>query len=271
MLDLFGLLVFALLCAALWVPCVRVPLRFRRNFTIAVNSEIRPLDGSVSLPPPVEELFTRAELRIKSCGFELLGDRAHTGLTDRVADSARMFVNREKRGIASIAVSYLKNRAGVWQIKQTYTVFRTDFTNGTTLATTNSPTLQFRPPRPSWQSHRFTKIQDPAVLHQLHEAIIERFHAGSIKDLLLDSRFRGDWLVFARFQAREEPQHLVDTGYFWLDESADVLRPTIKGAFLSAWKQHWPWKQLRVRKRDRDAARTLREFGLDEQGQPLAR
>jgi len=270
-LSYFG--VFALFCAALFVPVVRyvwVPLRLRRNFTLAANSDIQPLDGSISLPPQVEEFFRSAEVSLKSRGFEWLGDRAQTGLTDRVAGSARMFVNRERRCIASIAVSYLKNLEGVWQIKHAFTVFRTDFTDGTTLATSNSSTLQFRPPRPTWRSHRFVKIEDPAVLQQLHEAIIERSCAGRIRDLLLDSQFKGDWLAFARYQASEEPAHLVDTGYYWLDESADVLRPTIKGAFISAWKHSWPWKQLRGRKRDRDAARTLLELGLDEQGQPRA-
>jgi hypothetical protein len=273
MRDPFSFEVFALFCAALFVPVVRyvwVPLRLRRNFTLAANSDIQPLDGSVSLPAQVEEFFRSAELPLKSRGFEWLGDRAHTGLTDRVAGSVRMFVNRERRCIASIAVSYLKNREGVWQIKHAFTVFRTDFTDGTTLATSNSPTLQFRPPRPTWRPHRFVNIKDPAVLQQLHEAILERSCAGRNRDLLLDSRFKGDWLAFARFQASEEPKHLLGTGYYWLDESANVLRPTIKGAFMTAWKRSWLWMQWRERKRDRDAARTLLELGLDEQGQPLA-
>jgi hypothetical protein len=271
MREQFAIGIFALSCVALIVVLVRyiwVPLWFRRNFTLALNSEVRPLDGSVRLPAQVEEYFRRAESPLKSRGFEWLGDRAHTGLTDRVASSSRMFVNREKRGMASIAVSYLKNRDGAWEIKHTITVFRTDFTNGTTVSTSNIPVFQLWPRGPNSQAQRFANIRDPALLHEVHEAIIERSCAGNMKELLLDSQFKGDWLAFARYQVSEKPKKLVGTGYYWLDESRDALRPTLKGAFILVCKQSWPWKQLRERWHERAATRVLRELGRDEQGRP---
>jgi hypothetical protein len=259
-------------CAFLLIVGTRyvlAPLRFRRSHYLAGSPEIRPLDAAQRLPPDVEEFFKKEEGALRSCGFEPLGDHAITNLTKRVAGNARLFVNHPKRTLATLLVTYLKTKKEVWQINKKSMVFRTDFADGCSLHTSNVALLHIRPPRPTMHGYRFIRIIDPAALHRVHEAIIERLFERKTRDLVLDSKFDGDHIRFARWQAERERAHLVETGYYYHDKASDTLRLTVKGAFLGAWKRSWPWRQFRDRKRDRDAARVLKQIGMNEYGQPL--
>jgi hypothetical protein len=267
------LFVVTALCVALVLVAPRYvlrPLRFRRKFNVRATPDIRPLVPSVRLPTQVGEFFGVTGAPLKSCGFELLGDYALIGFTARTAGTTRLYVNRAKRDMVSVFVIYLRDPVQKWRIKLSVMTFRTDFTDGTALFTSNAATLSFWPKRSYWESHRFIGIEDPAALYRVHEAIIDRFHGSKNKDLLLDSRFNGDWLAFARYENNETPKQMLATGYYWLDATAGVLRLTIKGSFLTIWKRNWPWKQLRERWRDRDAARLLRKLGVDEDGREKA-
>ena len=261
------------LCVALVLVAPRYvlrPLRFRRKFNLRATPDIRPLDPSVRLPTKVDEFFGVTAAPLKSCGFELLGDYTLVGFAARTAATTRLYVNRAKRDMVSVIVIYLRDPVKNWQVKLAVTTIRADFADGTALATSNAATLSFWPNRSNWESHRFIRIEDPAALYGVHEAIIARFHGNKNKDLLLDSKFNGDWLAFARDESNETPKQMVATGYYWLDATAGVLRPTIKGSYLTVWKRNWPWKQLRERWRDSDAARLLRKLGLDEAGREKA-
>jgi hypothetical protein len=118
------------------------------------------------------------------------------------------------------------------------------------------------------RSIRFVKIKSPTALHLIHVAFIERHFGSKIPELILDSKFNGDVVRLTQWFASQEIEQLVQTGYFYHDTFDDKLRPTLKGACLTAWKNSWPWKQLRIRNRDREAARVLREIRLNEEGRP---
>jgi hypothetical protein len=246
-----------------------VPLFFRRNFRLAASPDIRPVDPAQRRPQDADDFFRSGHDSLTGHGFELLGDHAIPNMTERVAGISRLFVNRSQRALANLLVSFRKDKNGAWRIQAMSTIIRTDFADGRSLRTSNIALLNFRPSKPAIRGYRFVKIRDPATLHRVHEAIIERQFDGKTKDLLLDSKFGGDYMRFVRWQAAEEPPHLVETGYCYHDAATDTLRMTVKGAFLSAWKSAWPWKQLRIRKRDRDAARILKQIGLNEYGQPM--
>jgi hypothetical protein len=260
-------------CAFIPAVCVRylvVPLFLRRNFRLAASPEIRPVDPAQRRPQDADDFFRSGSDSLTGHGFELLGDHAIPNMTERVAGVSRLFVNRSQRALATLLVSFRKDKNGVWRINAMSTIIRTDFADGRSLRTSNIALLQFRPSKPMIRGYRFVKIRDSATLHRVHEAIIERQFDGKTKDLLLDAKFGGDDMRFIRWQAAEEPRHLVETGYCYHDQATNSLRMTLKGVFLATWKSSWPWKQLRIRKRDRDADRILKQVGMNEYGQPLS-
>ena len=52
-----------------------------------------------------------------------------------------------------------------------------------------------------------------------------------------------------------------EAGYFYLDEEADVYRPTWKGAYLMTWTFLWPISRLQKMRTKRDAERIRMELG----------
>jgi hypothetical protein len=272
LVDPFRLKIIIAACAVAYVVgrlYVLVPLRIRKTHWFAANPEMRPIDPAVRIPPQVKEFLKRADEPLCAVGYEPLGDHANTNFAQRVAGTTRLFVNRGKRTMASVIVTYVKNREGIWKINQPVIGFRTDFDDGFVLFTSNAGPLNARPHEPTIRSYRFVEIQDPEALNRIHEAIVERFFNLKTRDLVLDSKFNGDATRFKQWQAMQEPTRLVETGYYYHDEVADTLRLTLKGAFLTVWKGRWPWKQLRIRKRDRDAAQILRAVGMNESGKAI--
>jgi hypothetical protein len=257
------------LCVALFFVAARYllqPLRFRERQRFAARPELRPLDPSQKLPDKVDIYLKRVEDSLHARGFDRLGDYALANFADRVAGTNRLFVDRVKRNMAGVTIGYLKGANGEWNINQTVIAFRTDFADGSTLITSNFKLINAVPPRPNVTTYRFVRIKDPSVLHKIHEGILARFFEAKIRDLVLDSKFAGDATALAQWQSAEEIGRLADSGYYYHDEATDKLRPTLKGAYLAVWKNSWPWKELRERRRDAEARRVLRDLGLDAEG-----
>lgn len=257
------------LCVALFFVVARYllqPLRFRDKHYLAARPDIQPLEASQKLPAKVDAYLQRVEESLQARGFVRLADYALANFTPRVAGNTRLFVNRDKRTIAATTIGYLQNANGVWEIKHTVISFRTDFTDGFTLATSNFNLISVFPPRPNTQTYRFVRIKDPALLHAVHEGILGRDFEAKRRDLLLDSKFGGDATAFNEWQNADDGARRTESGYYYHDEATDKMRPTLKGAYLSVWKNSWPWKELRERRRDSEANRVLRELGLNTQG-----
>jgi hypothetical protein len=144
--------------------------------------------------------------------------------------------------------------------------FRTDFADGSQLVTSNFKLINAVPPKPQLRTCRFVRVRNPQVLAEIHDAILERYYEGIRRELPLDTRFGGDATAFVRSQLPEELERYVASGYYYEDQADRRLRLTLRGAFLTAWKNSSPWKGLRYQKRDREAARLLKELEMDYQG-----
>lgn len=261
----------ALCCTFAFFVGVRylvLALMFRKRQSFGARPDIRPIAPDQRPPREAEASFKLVDGPLEEIGYQRAGDSANPNFHERLAGTNRIFVNRATRTMAIIIIGYRKNASGVWQFKWSTFAIRTDFTDGSLLVTSNSAALHARPSRPDHRSIRFVNIKDLRVLHQVHVAILERDYAGKIRDLVADSKFNGDVVRLTEWFSSEEKRRLVETGYFYHDTESDKLRPTLKGAYLTVWKNSWPWKQLRIRNRDREAARVLREIGLNEQGRP---
>lgn len=257
------------LCVALVFVVARYvlqPLRFREKQHFAPRPEIQPLAASQKLPEKVDAYLGRVEAALHARGYQRLGDYALANFAPRVAGTTRLFVNRDQRTMAAATIGYQKNANGEWEIKHTVIGFRTDFTDGSRLATSNFKLINAIPPKANVQTYRFIRIKDPSVLHKVHEGILARDYEAKRRDLLLDSKFGGDATAYNQWQSDEEIARLTESGYYYHDEATDKLRPTLKGAYLAVWKNSWPWKEVRESRRDRDAARVLRELEREGRG-----
>jgi hypothetical protein len=261
--------VIFILCVVSIVALTRyvfIPLRLRRTQWLAMDAEAQPIDPAQRQPERVENYLKRVADALGPEGFEVLGDYALANFTERVAGINRILVNRATRTFASVIVNFLKNKAGAWDINQTVIAFRTDFADGSQLVTSNFKLINAVPPKPQLRTCRFVRVRNPQVLAEIHDAILERYYEGIRRELPLDTRFGGDATAFVRSQLPEELERYVASGYYYEDQADRRLRLTLRGAFLTAWKNSSPWKGLRYQKRDREAARLLKELAMDYQG-----
>jgi hypothetical protein len=268
LLSLLALIVYVLL---LLVPPARYlvrPLRLRKRLNYAARPEILPIDRDQQHPSGVDEFFKRVDRPLRKLGYELAGDSVNPNFAEHVVASNRVYVNRATLTTAILVISYSKNAKDVWEFKRTTISIRTNFADGFQLVTSNAVGLVARPRRPNMWTIRFVNITDPMALHVIHMAIVERYFASKTRDLDLDSKFKRDATLLTQSFASQEFEHMVRTGYFYHDEVEDKLRLTLRGAYLTVWKNSWPWRQWRHRRRDREAARVLRKIGLNEQGRP---
>jgi len=261
--------VIFILCVVSIVALTRyvfIPLRLRRTHWLATDAEIQPVDPAQPQPERVEAYLKRVADVLRPEGFEVLGDYALTNFLERVAGVNRVLVNRTTRTSATVLINFLKSKAGVWDMNQTVIAFRTDFVDGTQLVTSNFKLTNAVPPKPGLRTCSFVRFRNPQVLAEIHEAILERYYEEIRRELPLDTRFGGDPTAFVRSHQPEAFELYVASGYYYEDREENRLRLTLKGAFLTAWKNSSPWKGLRDGKRDREAARILKELEMDYQG-----
>ncbi len=242
------------------------PLRLRRTHWLATDVESQPIDSNQRQPEKVEAYLKRVAEALRPEGFEVVGDYALTNFTNRVAGLNRILVNRAKRTAASVIINFLQKKSGEWEINQSVIAIRTDFADGSQLITSNFKLINAVPPRPEVRTYRFVRVRNPQILVGIHEAMLDRFHDGKRRDFPLDSRFGGDATAFMRSQMAEELERYVAAGYYYEDEADKRLRLTLKGAYLSVWKNSWPWKEIRYQKREREATRMLKQLGMDYEG-----
>lgn len=258
---LLAIFLLSFVVVAFGTRYVLLPITLQKSHWISAKPD-RDLFNPAEqpLPAPVQEFFSSVENDLRTRGFESLGDSALTNFAERTAGNFRHFVNRANRDMGMVGAVYGKGKEGTWQVSVRSITFRTDFVDGLVLGTSNRTPMLSRPTRPNVRGYRFVDVHSASKLYEIHSAIVRHLFDGKLKDLPLDSKFNGDPSRLLDWYSSTELGHLVETGYYFLDEGTQKLRLTLKGAFLTAWKGQWPWKQLRLRWRDRTAARMLRQL-----------
>jgi hypothetical protein len=113
---------------------------------------------------------------------------------------------------------------------------------------------------PGRDKERFRHVRDPARLYRIYQALLVRRY-GATRRAALD--YREDPAGFLGAAMARELRQQVDTGYFWLDSTADAYRPTWKGAWLMCWKLLQPFRDVGEWRTDRRAKTLLHELNLD--------
>ena len=113
---------------------------------------------------------------------------------------------------------------------------------------------------PGRDKERFRKVKDPARLYRIYQALLARRYGATRR---APADHREDPAGFLGAAMARELRQQVDTGYFWLDTTADAYRPTWRGAWLMCWKLLQPFRDIGAWRSDRRASALLRELNLE--------
>ncbi len=155
-------------------------------------------------------------------------------------------VNQENRDMAMSVFATAGTETKPLEVR--YTEFCTVFTDSSEINTNSNPQPDVLKQFADKKVFSFPRVKDPHHLYILHRRLIARFALG--KEAVLpqkDTEVMAVQMSVTRFLARQ-----AKAGYFFTDESGNMLRPTWKGAFLMTWKLVWPmgfiWNILRRRR-----------------------
>jgi hypothetical protein len=233
--------------ATLWALA---PLLVWNRQTHAAGLEFLPIEpGGPRDDPRVADRLREAGEELRGLGFLPRGAfrlrRGGRGTTSYVA-----VFEKADTGEAAKLVAVTAGRVFHHSIN-----FISEYEDKTTFTTSNSRVAPVTPRLPGHpDSMAFPQVRDARTLYEVHRARGPR-----------DARPVGVGDDLPAYLARSEGRafpHWIASGYYYLDESARVYRPTWKGACLMTWKSLWPVSALRRALRMRKASRALRQLGV---------
>lgn len=243
---------------AVGYPFVAGPLLIKSQQWIKADPGFDPIDPDL-IPQLVSDSIERTVPDLEGLGFECRGTFSHLNAVKNANAYVTLFENPEAGQTAQLFTVF--GASALSRQVVTVLAFRSEFTDGTWLATGNSGVAGLFPrsDRCREGTLSFPWIKDAYRLYQVHEASVVH-HAS---DGIPAPQDTSDPREFLRESSRREHAHFVEVGYVKLDEARGVYVYTWKGAILGAWKLTWPIKPIRLWLRRRKAVRILQEIGLE--------
>jgi hypothetical protein len=232
------------------------PIRVRSQQIKPLKAKYESLDAE-QLPQEFSATFRDASDVLQRCGFLSAGVATRLDSQIGQASFVELFINAGHNDSAQVIAVRTPRPSAPARLTALLT-FRTEFTDGTVIVTTNSATGSCFPPDPQIDSVRWRGCADLERLYQFHRARVKR-DSGTRRATLKD--------VTSTVQ-RLENEHvrtfnrLTAACYFVVDEPGARFIPTIKGAFLMTYRLLPPWKQLNQYIKDRRAGRVREELGF---------
>jgi len=236
-----------------------LPLLVLAKQRMRADAELLPFDPATApMPPPLPQFFQNADAALTGLGFRRLGSYGLPDPLPNVQAVLHLYVHEPQRDAALVSSIYGVAADGSTAVRTHYVEFFSRFSGGDVRAiqTNNSSELGSFPARPHNLTFRFPQVQDLGRLYRLHRALVGRHAPGAQKVLRVLEQYRGDASLYLREAVlRESYQEQETTGYLRYDAAQACWRPTVKGAYLMAWRELWPIKPLR---RARVRAKALR-------------
>jgi hypothetical protein len=224
---------------------VRAPVRVRLNNWHSADSGFEPCEGD-DLAPGV----ARRVADLRDLGFVV---RGHWRLTGHSIATGQVTLMEHPQtwDVAKVIVTAAGTRRSVTLL------FQTRFEDGTEVGAANNPVTVGLPSLPETTYVWLPEVRDARRLYHVHEQV--RDHLGAGKKRLPVGPDPADFLSEGRERILA---HHAATGYFYLDETRGVYRPTWKGAVLMTWRLLWPIRPLYRAWRRRPTRKLLRELGV---------
>lgn len=205
------------------LTAIHAPIRVRTNNFSWADSGFEPCEGN-DRPPE----FIRTITALESLGFLL---RGHWHLTGHSVATGQITLleHPQSLDLVKVMISTAGNR------RQFALLFQTRFDDGQEIVTANNPLTVGLPPLSETTVVWLPEVRDARQLHRVHVRIRDELARGR-KRLAAGP----DAAAFLHAGRERMLAHFVATGYYFLDESRGVYRPTWKGAVLMTWRLLWP-------------------------------
>ena len=216
------------------------------------------------LPRELAATFRVAGEQLQKLGFTLVGYVGHRLAATKASGNIAVWANPAARDSAQVITVQIPNplRPGTMRTSALVT-YRTDFTDGQIIATTNTRSPGVFPADPNADSIVCAGIDDLELLYRVHRARVERWGGRRTASL----HRVGDAIACLADEHKTLFERLTRAGYYELDPTGQTYHMTIKGSFATTWRLLPPWRQVRMALRRRKANQILRELGfggLDE-------
>ena len=232
------------------------PFKARQRQTKDASVEYRPIELP-ELPHEVAQAFIDASRGLVACGFHALGHLTH--FTPKTAQNSYVSVWVNPSSLDQAQIIGVLTPSPLHGIRVvTLVTFRTEFTDGTSIVTSNTSSPGVFPRDKTANTIRCPGIRDFTLLYRFHRERVSRDRAARTATLddVKDARTRME-TEFTRTYER-----LIAAGYYSLDPARQQYRPTLKGAFLMTYRLLPPFKQIQKLRRDRLAEKNLRDLGF---------
>lgn len=251
--------VVAIVLAVASLPFILCPVLIHRTQWTSLDPGLVPFNPDGPGSPEV----LRSHFAATAAGLDRVGFTParyyRTKLASANADAAvLLFWNEKTWETARVLTAASKDSL----VATSFTVFCSEFSDGTEVVTSNRESARSFPSRkPPYHGRAFPQVHEIGQLLAVHRARVENLAAGRIA---VDP-VAGDPDGYIRRVDFEVPfAHHVACGYTYVDEMARVQRMTWKGAILSTWKLMPPIKQVRLAWERMAAARELRSLKAGE-------
>ncbi|MBI1901114.1 MAG: hypothetical protein HYS13_08395 [Planctomycetia bacterium] len=250
--------VIVALCAL--VPYILLPLFIRSTFRQPAQPQLVAFDPNhPQLPAEVVGHFVRVRQALEPSGFETVAGLFLPGPLPNVRAVILLLVNRAA-GDAAIATAIYADELEGTRLQAAYVEFVTRFRDRTFVQTNNSPEISsFADKRDKGTTVQFPMVADAGRLYRLHRALADRHAGGSGRTLPLYEQFNGDAVAYMTSAITDELEDASSMGYLYRTGDG-TYRATWGGAFRMTWKELWPQKPLRRRRRQRKAEQLLAEI-----------
>lgn len=227
------------------------PFLIRYKTSQGLNPEFVAVDPA-ALPPDTASFLARAAEGVRAQGFETVGYFRLTAFIDSV-ETYTVFLKNVSAGDMA-AATVMQARGG---FRLNYFEFFAELPGGVSIVTLNCPEPGlFRRRDTRRRFTCFPEVADPAALYQLHRRLVWR-HGPGARGFLPSE---GHEPIYVSHLMRQDIMSQVECGYFFVEEGQDVLRPTWKGATLSAWKLLEPVRSIRRARLKSGARRVMAEL-----------
>lgn len=245
-----------------WLPLLLVPfiapfliapflIRFKNSQ--AAYPEFVPV-AAWSLPPDVAQHFAVFVQAMFAEGFALVGYLYQSNQVSNVTLFMAVMKRAETADMACMAD--ITSTSGGVSTNALVAEVCTDLEDGTEISTNNFQYASAFKDNPQRKLFRFPEVRNPRSLYQLHRKLRQRCAPNAQGVLPSEGR---DLFHLSNSMTREMRKQ-VEFGYYYLDETNEVYRPTWKGAFIMTWKLAWPVGAIRKAWMKRKAQTIIRSL-----------
>lgn len=231
---------------------VVAPLWVRASQTIVIRPNWVATDvGQLSWE--VQEFISARVQQFHALGFEFRCNVHSAGAVPGVQGFQVLLVNPTTGDIAVLIIaSAALHRSMIF-------VIRSEFADGTWIATGSNPGIGMYPPNPACRYENFAWVQDAATMLEAHRRVLAQSGRSHVQRV---APAPGEEFRYMDYEWGRGNQWAVACGYRYVAPERGVFAFTLPGAFLATWKLSWPIKQLRIALRDRAARRVWQQLGM---------